>query len=221
MSVPATALQAEFMRIAYPDAEWDRSEYIGGTDIAPAMNLHPFCSREQRMREKLGLEPPFTGNWATKIGSACAPLALAEYSSLTNRTLIVEPPPPEVPDRRLRLIHPEREWLRGSLDGWAPDDRIVVEAKLVGPAQAKKWGPEWTDKIPTEYLCQVALYMALANCETAHVVALVLGFGLSKTDCRFYEVKRDREFEKQMLKAADEFYGEMIIRRGELHATGK
>ena len=68
----------------------DREKYIGGSDIPVIMNISPFKTRYQLLREKAGLEESdFEGNNYTQYGNIMEP-KIRDYINKANNMLLVE-----------------------------------------------------------------------------------------------------------------------------------
>lgn len=57
----------------------DRTQFIGGSDVAAILGLDPYKTRLQVYEEKVGIAEPFTGNQHTRRGNRLEEVAAEEY----------------------------------------------------------------------------------------------------------------------------------------------
>ena len=69
------------------------------------------------------------------------------------------------------------------------------------------WGEAGTDQVPLTYLCQCIWYMAITDLNRIDLAVL---FG--NADFRIYEISRDLELESTILKKANFFWNEHVLR---------
>jgi len=121
--------------------EW-RRQGIGASDAAAILNISPWVSRLQLWKEKvLGIQQkdnPFMAR-----GRALEDEALGCFMMETGFFL----------DSQVQKVHPEREWMRATLDGWNEQDRILVEVKVKA----------LDDEIPKHYYAQVQHQMEVVG----------------------------------------------------------
>lgn len=161
----------------------DRTNYIGGSDIAAIVGLSPWRSPLDVYLEKTGQAAPAVVNDAMRWGTLLEPTIIAEYSRATGRP---------VRKRKQPYVHPVYKYIAGHVDGIVVKTRRVVEAKAVAR--------EWED-VPDYYQTQVQWYMHLAKADAADVAALIAGQRL-----RIYEVQEDRDAQRMLIEAAIEFW---------------
>jgi len=97
-----------------------------------------------------------------------------------------------------------------TLDGQTPN-REIVEAKtsgIVSPGFPSKWGDEWTDEIPDEYVMQVQTQMLVTGFEKAFVPALIGGRGFV-----MYVVKASPSLQDLIRKSMESFWNDFVIPR--------
>lgn len=159
----------------------DRATYLGGSDAPGLYNLG-FRSELDVWGEKRGLAV-VTPTIRMRLGSATERGALSVYAEDRGLTLTFPG----------TMRHPTIPMIGATPDAIA-DGCIDVQAKLVGPGQAHRWGLEQDgpDGIPEDVYIQVQWEMVVARAllrvpiEVAHVVANLCG-----VDLRCYEVPRD------------------------------
>lgn len=159
----------------------DRTTYLGGSDAPGLYNLG-FRTELDVWGEKRGLSV-VKPTVRMRLGSATERGVLSVYAE--DRGLLLAFPG--------TMRHPALSMIGATPDAIASGN-IDVQAKLVGPGQAHKWGMEQDgpDGIPEDVYIQVQWEMVVARAflrvpiEMAHVVANLCGVEL-----RCYEVPRD------------------------------
>ena len=175
--------------------EWlkARTKGIGGSDAAAVCGVSPWKSAYQVYLEKRGeaegygqedSEPMF---W----GRTLEPVIRQRYADVTGRTVTV---PQDI------LVHPEYDWMIGSLDGLA-DDRVLEIKTARSP---NGWGEPGSDEIPDFYKIQVFHYMTVTKLSLADVAVLIGG-----NDFRIYEVPLDPELQQLIIEREVAFW-EMV-----------
>lgn len=172
----------------------DRTQYIGGSDLAPILGVSPYATALDVYLRKTGEAPEQEMSEPMRWGTLLEPVILARYAEATG--IDVTP--------GVYMYDDSRHWLRGHLDGLAPDR--VVEVKATRSAQ--DWGEPGTDQIPIYYVPQVQLYMYLAHRTMADVPVLIGG-----SDFRVYTVARDDALIGGILGRAAAFWHEHILAR--------
>lgn len=136
----------------------DRTQSLGGSEVAAALGLDPRCTPYQLWRRKLGLDPEFAGNAATRRGQFLEEVILETYRRRLE------------PKEFQAAVERRDDWRSAHLDGLASFDdspvaQRVVEAKTVSAHafRSSGWGDPWTDELPRQYLLQVLWYMALTD----------------------------------------------------------
>ena len=94
--------------------------------------------------------------------------------------------------RQKELIrHREYPFLAVNIDRWVGDKEYILECKTVNSFADKKWGDEYTDQIPKEYLCQVAYYAAITGVPKVDIACLSGGVNF-----RIYTYKKMKNSKK-------------------------
>ena len=143
-----------------------RKDSIGGSDIAVLLGLSKYKTPYELYLEKRGLlETTSDETPAQYWGSTLEAVIRSEFVKRHG----LEVTQPE------QFIHPEYPFLRGSVDGFIPSENAVLEIKTSSAWRTDEWGESGTDKIPFEYICQVAFYCILSNASYATVAVLIGG----------------------------------------------
>ncbi len=201
----------------------DRTQFLGGSEVAAALGIDPRCTPYQLWRKKVGLDPEFQGNAATRRGSFLEEVILETYRQQLQ------------PDKFETGVEARDRWRAGHLDALSvmPDGPVqtrVVEAKTVSrhAYRGAGWGEPWSDEIPHRYLCQVLWYLSLApQAEGADVPVAVIPddpdevLGLSAPDVlkagqfHVYRIVRDdnvRALEAKIVAQCTEFWKRVVER---------
>lgn len=177
--------------------DWEkwRRQGIGASDAPIIMGVSPWTTRKQLWEQKLGISPPFKGNWATERGNRLEPVARAAYELEFARDM-----PP-------RLVeHKDHPWMRASLDGFNEIDNIVLEIKIPGKKShecAKK------GKIPDCYYAQVQHQLFVTGAKEAHYYSY---YNTAPKDCpEVWEgvnvvTTIDEEYCKKLFELEKEFW---------------
>jgi putative phage-type endonuclease len=133
--------------------EWRRTG-IGGSDAPIVMGVSPWMTPLDLWRIKLGMAPESGINDAMRRGIAMEQLAREKYEAHTG--LVVQP---------ACIVHPEHEWMRGSLDGLSFDRDLVTEIKCPGRVvhEEAKAG-----RIPERYWPQLQHYLMISGASVLH-----------------------------------------------------
>lgn len=132
---------------------WRRSG-IGGSDAPVIMGVSPWMTPVELWRAKLGMEPEVELNDAMRRGLEMEPVARAFYEAHTG--MVVQP---------AFLIHPEHEWLHGSLDGLSFDGDLAIEIKCPGRSVHEE---AREGHVPGRYWPQIQHYLMLSGASVLH-----------------------------------------------------
>lgn len=201
----------------------DRTQFLGGSEVAAALGLDPRCTPYQLWRKKLGLDPEFAGNAATRRGNFLEEVILETYRQQLQ------------PDKFTPGVVARDGWRSGHFDALSimpngPVQTRVVEAKTVSRNAYRSggWGEPWSDEIPQRYLCQVLWYLSLApEAEGADVPVCVVPddpdevLGLCAPDVlkigqfHIYRIVRDdgvRALEAKIVEQCQAFWRHVVDR---------
>lgn len=181
--------------------EWleNRKQGIGGSEIGAICGLSPYKTPLDVWLEKKNLKEPNEETMRMRLGKSLEPVIAHEYELATGRKVTLS-------DKL--FTHEKFPWALGTPDGFinaggVEDD--IFEAKAPGWRQAHRWGPEWTDEIPDDYLAQVIWYLGITGRRMARVAAL---FG--NEELRKYDVPANAELFGTLLEAGAKFWHDNI-----------
>lgn len=169
-------------------ATLDRRSFLGASEIAAVVGLHPWKSALDVWAAKIhGIEA--TDSPVMRAGRELERPILERLYAAPRGVAIWYP-------GTFRL--PGEPWAGATPDAFEPLAQAAVldlECKLVGRGQFARWGdePEGADAIPPEVLCQIHWQMLCGGAAAGCAVAL-LG-----TELRVYDVPRDAEFAANLL----------------------
>lgn len=186
----------------------DRSKYIGGSDIGALLGLSKFKSPLEVWMEKTGKETKHSDSLPLRFGSFAEEFVASEYARATGFALLHD---------ESIYIHPTYPFMSAHIDRFVLGDAIgnemgntanrLLECKTANPFSRGDWGEPGTDQVPMSYLCQCIWYMAITGIEQCDLAVL---FGNS--DFRIYEIVRDLELEVLVIKKAQHFWHEYVLK---------
>lgn len=170
-----------------------RRKVITGTDASIILGVNPYESVIELWQRKLGYleEKDLSDNPMVRAGILLEPVVKQMFEDKTGKIV----------DRFHgdMVISQRIPWMAGTLDGWLPNERAVVEFKTARFEHG--WGKQGENIIPKHYLCQVAHYMAVTNADYAYVAVLIGGW-----DFRYYVIDKNEALEKLIIKKETEFF---------------
>ena len=178
-----------------------RKLYIGGTDIAALLRMHPYRKKYRVWLEKTGRMDPdnLDDNEAVFWGNVLEDIIAARYSEVSGNN---------VRNVNRTLVHPKYDFLRGHIDRKLEGKNAGLEVKTVGLRSAYLWGDQYTDEIPLHYELQVLHYMAITGYDYFDIAALFFG-----QEMRIYHVERKNNLEriKELEETAREFWEKHVL----------
>lgn len=193
-----------------------RAQGIGASEIAVLVGLSRYSTPIEIWRRKLGLgesedvgsyardlgveiEEPIAAAWAKRAGKRIARVATLQHPS---RPLALATPDRAVfaPDHAPTFHRRPLTDLLGA--------EALLEVKSTNWRQAHEWGPEGTDQIPTEYLCQAHWQGAVAG-----IGEVIVAVDVDKTKLRTYRVSVDLDFFGSLYEAAERFWSDHVLAR--------
>lgn len=182
------------INVAAP-AEWlaARKNYIGGSDIAAILGVHPYKSAMDVWADKLNQAPPFEGNLRTRLGHQLEAFVADEFVAATGL---------DVRESGSWLTDPQVKYFGGRVDRIVPPAN-VVEIKTVGAHASHRW----EDGPPDEVVCQLQWYLMLTGGNTGYAVALHLGEGR----LQIHEMGADADLIAEMREVGERFWAEHIL----------
>lgn len=166
---------------------------IGASQGAAAIGVSEYRTPVDEWLVCTGRAEPFKGNEKTEWGHTLEPVIRAKYVERNGVAVYV---PPE------SMWHPDIPWLKATPDG------IVLDAGgkslFVGP-QVKNVGlrmaPAWADGVPTDYLIQGVIEMAVTNLPRIDFAVLIGG-----QEYREFTIWRDGELEAETIEGLAAFW---------------
>lgn len=178
---------------------WDRTKYIGSSDIASIIGISPWRSALDVWLEKRGEAEESTDparERRLKRGIRLEPIVIEMFQEEKGVFVV---------DRNTRYSHSEYPFLAAQIDfEYDPDGECSApcngETKTVDPRAAYDWGPDGSQEIPDYYAAQVMFGLAVTGRKEATVVALI------GDDLRCYVFQRDDELCAELIRKAVEFW---------------
>lgn len=186
----------------------DDARRLGGSDIAALVGLSPWAT-PLTVYARIVTGEGTPDSPALRRGRLMEPVVREMYR-LDEGVELLGP---------TSLRHPEKDWLRASLDdvGRRPGrGRHAVEFKTGNQRDADKWGPLGSDELPEQYLCQTSWYLgtglAVGALDEPVADVAVLLLGVEETP-RVYRVEHDAEVYAWLLEAAERFWRDFVVPR--------
>jgi len=178
-----------------------RKLYIGGTDIAALLRMHPYKKKYRVWQEKTGRMDPenLDENEAVFWGRELEDIIAARYSEVSGN---------KVRNVNRTLVHPKYDFLRGHIDRKLEGKNAGLEVKTVGLRSAYLWGDQFTDEIPLHYELQVLHYIAITGFDYFDIAALFFG-----QEMRIYHVEKKNNLEriKDLENTARNFWKKHVL----------
>lgn len=151
-------------------AEWlaERRTYVGATDVAAILGVHPYTSAHDVWLDKKGLKDD-ESNVPMRLGVHIEGFIAKEYQNLTGGKVRKSRLYRHAkygfcacnPDRDIVLTH-EGHTYKG-----------LLECKSVGHWASKNFGQDGSDQIPEHYLVQVMWQLIITRADFVHLAALI------------------------------------------------
>jgi len=189
-------------RIKYHDREsWlrERRRGIGGSDIGAILGLSRWRSPLDVYLDKIGEAEEQESSDAMYWGTILESVVADEYARRTGSKV-----------RKINAIlaREDEPWRRASVDRLVIGERKILECKTAGAHMCHEWGPDGSDEVPDVYRAQVAWYQHVLDHDDADLAVLIGG-----RDYRIYHLPRDRELERLIVSAADNFWLEHVRKK--------
>lgn len=190
-----------------PEQLEQRRHLITASDAAAILGLLPFKDARTAhhvFAEKVGLAPPWEGNWRTRRGEAVEPALLA-WLGEKSAPLTLKP------SGGTTLTHPILTWLGATPDALMYDGEQLV---AVGEAKSTGYAQDWVDEygadvVPDYYQVQLIVQMAVVRVPAARVVVEVLG----EDEPRVLQYARNEDDELAILEELERFHRDHIVAR--------
>jgi len=184
----------------------DRRAFIGGSDIAAILGIHPWKNAVDLYLDKTSPPVDDEENARAKLrGKRLEPYMLdmvrAEYGV-------------EIIANNMRHIDACVPYFAAEIDAEIYNlDALEgvtgfenVELKTVHPFKSREWGVVDTDELPLHYLAQCQWGLSITQRQVCHVFALI------GDDLRRYVVVRDEATIEAMRRRAEHFWNEYVAR---------
>lgn len=183
----------------------NRIGFLGGSDVPVILGLSPYKSPLRLYAEKLGHDfgDDADARPYLRDGQDLEPLIVQRLAERF----------PALKIRRARtFVHPEHDYLRGTVDRIGLDDgsRIVIEIKTTSPSRFGRW----LDATPLDYQAQVQFYLACSGYTRARIACWCYGRELVVRD-----LAANPRFQRAMIQRCREFW-QLVQDRREPDAIG-
>ncbi|HTJ62140.1 MAG TPA: YqaJ viral recombinase family protein [Candidatus Saccharimonadales bacterium] len=173
----------------------DRTQFIGGSDVAAILGFSPYRTRLQVWEEKVGLSHRFEANAHTTRGTKLEAIAANEYSEKYGVDL-----------RRMntRVRHPSYPFLTALIDRRVVGRRALVELKcpsLGMYSKMKRTG------LGEDYICQMHHYLNLMDFDEGFWGV----FCADQWDMMQVPVTRDETLERSMTERLVAFWQNHVL----------
>ena len=190
----------------------ERSEYIGGTDVAAICGESSFATIHDVWLQKMGLADPREPSINMRVGTHMENLIARLYEEKTSLFLTAAPP----------LSHPTYNFLGGH-----PDRHIVGPSGFVGINELKnvtfqkhKWGEDGTVNCPTGYQVQATWYAGIKDALGDRSQKVDIGALIGNADMRVYPIGWQPELFDGLLKMAIHFWETYVTPAREAKSRG-
>lgn len=175
-----------------PERKAERLKAITGSDAAAILGVSPYRTALETWQYKTGLavEPDISETPYVKAGIFLEQAVADWFEHDTGKKL-------EKDERFLR--HKDHFWMAANIDRRVIGESAIWEGKTT--STDKGWGENGENIIPEQYLCQVAHYCAVTDCERAYIAVLIRG-----VDFRTYTYQRSARLEALLIEKEQLFW---------------
>lgn len=191
----------------------DRTDYIGGTDIAAICGESQFANIHDVFLEKMGLIDAREPSMNMDVGTHMESFIAGKYEKRTGRALMTAG----------QIVHPEFPFIAGH-----PDRFIIDEKGFIGINEIKnvtfqrdKWGDDGGTVCPLGYQIQVMTYAGIKNALGKKSKRVDITALIGNQDLRIYPLGWHEELFDNMLKLGVNFWTQHILPAREAKAAGK
>lgn len=195
-----------------------RQTGLGGTDVAAIIGWSPWADALTVYEAKLGTLQQQEESERMRWGKLLEPAIANEWGERTGWKV-------QRNEKQLRSL--EHPFMMGTPDGFLmgrgerttrakyaksgkpfslPEDTRGFDCKNSGYLNPDDYGPEGTNEIPLNYLCQLAWYAMLVRVDQWDLVVLEKGNRL-----RSWHYERDAALEEALLTRAEEFWHKHVL----------
>lgn len=175
----------------------DRTQFIGGSDVAAILGLDPYKTRLQVYEEKVGIGEPFEGNIHTRRGTRLEEVAAEEYMTKHGVKLI---------RINKRIVNPRYPFITARIDRRVVGARKVVEFKCPSLGSFSKMKREGLHE---GYIAQLHSYLGTTGFEEGAWGI----FCADLWDLLDIEVEQDPKLVRDIEKQLAAFWDEHILKR--------
>ena len=191
--------------------EW-RRKGIGGSDLAAIMGISPFRTARDIYYDKIKVasleedeEEEFDDGWVAKeMGNLLEPLVAKIFQKKTGF---------EVFQVKKMFYNPQHPFMLADVDYFVklPDGTIaILEIKTTDDSRVGEWYKEGEKIVPVYYETQGRHYMAVTDIDRVFYCCL---YGRSEDNVIIREIKRDCEYEDEMIFLEQEFWEEHVNKK--------
>lgn len=178
----------------------DRRKSLGGSDIAPILDVSPFKTKYEVYEEKVnGIQNDLSQNNSVVWGNLLESVVAKRYEQVTGDKIYF----PEE-----KYTHKDYPFLTGHPDALLLDEKVGLEIKTASERNKHLWGDSGTTEIPEYYYPQIIHYMSVLDYDRWDLAVLIGG-----NDFRIYSFERDRGAEDAINEQSVKFWEEHIVKR--------
>lgn len=192
--------------------EW-RRKGIGGSDVAAIMGISPFRTARDIYYDKIKVtsleddeEEEYDDGWVAKrMGNLLEPLVAEIFQKRTGF---------EVFKINKMFYHPHHPFMLADIDYFVklPDGTIaILEIKTTDESKVFEWFKDGEKIVPVYYESQGRHYMAVTNIDRVFYCCIL--YGRSENSVVIREIKRDYEYEDEMIFLEQEFWQENVKKK--------
>lgn len=173
----------------------ERKRGIGASEAAAVLGLNPYRTPLEVWMQKKGMvetiETP-----AMRLGTRLEPVIAEMYQEATGLELATT----------RTILYPKNPIIFATPDRIIKDKNKGLEIKTANARMSEQWGEPESDEIPSYYLVQCILCMAVTDLPEWDVAALIGG-----SDFRIYTIHRDIELETTIIERLLEWWEMYIV----------
>lgn len=179
--------------------EWmeQRKKGIGGSDIAGILGMSPWSSPIKVYQDKIGELPPIEENEAMYWGNVLEDIVAKEFAKRTGL---------KVRRKNAMLCHPEYPFMIANVDRMIVGKKEGLECKTTNEFAKNDWIEG--EEVPAQYFLQCQWYMGVTGYKKWHIAVLIGG-----NKFHYDTIERDDELIEMMIKEADRFWNEHVVKR--------
>lgn len=175
----------------------DRTQFIGGSDVAAILGLDPYKTRLQVYEEKIGEGEPFEGNHHTRRGQRLEEIAAEEYMTKHGVKLVRV---------NTRIVNPRYPFITARIDRRVVGSRKLVEFKVPSLGSYSKMKREGLHE---GYIAQMHSYLGTTEFEAGDWGI----FNADMWDLTDFEVEHDAKLVSDIEHALAAFWIDHVLQR--------